>query len=88
VLGCLAAFASDRYCREMLGLDGALGEIDPARLNPNGGAIALGHPLAASGARLVLTLAHELRAQQRRYGLASLCIGGGQGQAVILENAA
>src|SRR5690606_28273858 len=85
VLGCLRAFADDDYCRTELGLDRALGEIDPERLNPNGGAIALGHPIAASGARLVLTLAHELRARGARHGLASLCIGGGQGQAVVLE---
>jgi acetyl-CoA C-acetyltransferase/acetyl-CoA acyltransferase len=87
VLGCLIAFASDKYCREKVGLPGALGEIDPKRLNVNGGAIALGHPIAASGARLVLTLAHELRSQGKRYGLATMCIGGGQGQAVVLEAA-
>jgi acetyl-CoA C-acetyltransferase len=56
-------------------------------VNPNGGAIALGHPIAASGTRLLLTLAHELRRQGKRYGLAALCIGGGQGQATILEAA-
>jgi acetyl-CoA C-acetyltransferase len=87
VLGCLRAFASEAYCRTSLGLPRALGEIDPARLNVNGGAIALGHPIAASGARLLLTLAHELRKQQKRHGLAALCIGGGQGQAMILEAA-
>ena len=87
VLACERAFASERFCREQLGLPRALGEIDPQLLNVNGGAIALGHPIAASGARLVLTLAHELRARGKRYGLASLCIGGGQGQAVILEAA-
>jgi acetyl-CoA acetyltransferase family protein len=87
VLGCLQAFASDQYCRERLGLAAAMGEIDPARLNVNGGAIALGHPIAASGARLALTLAHELRRQNKRYGLAALCVGGGQGQAMILEAA-
>ena len=83
----MRAFASDGYCRDKLGLAKAIGEIDPARLNVNGGAIALGHPIAASGARLLLTLAHELRRQNKRYGLASLCIGGGQGQAMILEAA-
>ncbi len=87
VLGCLRAFADDDYCRTELGLTGALGELDPARVNVNGGAIALGHPIAASGARLVLTLAHELREQGRRLGLATLCVGGGQGQAVVLEAA-
>jgi acetyl-CoA acetyltransferase family protein len=87
VLGCLQAFASEGYCREKLGLASALGEVDPARLNVNGGAIALGHPIAASGARLLLTLAHELRRQNKRWGLAALCVGGGQGQAMILEAA-
>ena len=87
VLGCQRAFADERYCRDVVGLDGALGELDPDRLNVNGGAIALGHPIAATGARLLLTLAHELRDRGSRYGLATLCVGGGQGQAVVLEAA-
>ena len=62
-------------------------DIDMDRLNVNGGAIALGHPLAASGTRLVLTLLYELRRRNKRYGLASACIGGGQGIAMIVENA-
>jgi acetyl-CoA acetyltransferase len=62
-------------------------DLDPDTVNVNGGAIALGHPLGASGARLVLTLAHELALRQRRYGLASMCIGVGQGIACILERA-
>ncbi|MGK0203427.1 MAG: acetyl-CoA acetyltransferase family protein [Planctomycetota bacterium] len=87
VLGCLKAFADDDYCRKAVGLEAALGQLDPARVNINGGAIAIGHPIAATGARLLLTLAHELRQQNARYGLATLCIGGGQGQAIILEAA-
>jgi acetyl-CoA acetyltransferase family protein len=87
VLGCRAAFASDDYCQQQLGLDGALGTIPDDCLNINGGAIALGHPIAATGARLVLALAHQLRDGDRRYGLATLCVGGGQGQAVVLEAA-
>ncbi|HEX6812105.1 MAG TPA: acetyl-CoA C-acyltransferase [Planctomycetota bacterium] len=87
VLGCLRAFANDDYCRRELGAAGAIGAIDPAILNVNGGAIALGHPIAATGARLLLTLAHSLRQRGKRYGLATLCIGGGQGQAVVLEAA-
>ena len=59
--------------------------IDPDRLNVNGGAIALGHPLGCSGARLVTTLVHEMRRRQARYGLASLCVGGGMGAAMIVE---
>jgi acetyl-CoA acetyltransferase family protein len=87
VLGCMRAFESDGYCRDELGLPGALGTLDPERLNVNGGAIALGHPIAASGARLVLTLAEELRRRHQAIGLAALCVGGGQGQAVVLEAA-
>ena len=60
-------------------------ELDPEKVNPNGGAIALGHPLGASGARLVVTLAHQLRRTGGRYGLATMCIGVGQGIAVVLE---
>ncbi|MBL8725295.1 MAG: thiolase family protein [Planctomycetes bacterium] len=86
-LACQAAFADPAYCRTHLGLAAPLGELDPERLNRNGGAIALGHPIAATGARLVLTLAHELRTRGARYGLATLCIGGGQGQAAVLEAA-
>jgi acetyl-CoA acetyltransferase family protein len=87
VLACQRAFADDDYCRRELGLPAALGAIDPERLNVHGGAIALGHPIAATGARLLLTLAHELRLRGRRHGLAALCVGGGQGQAVVLEAA-
>jgi len=61
-------------------------EIDTARLNVHGGAIALGHPLAATGLRLTLTLARQLRAANLRYGVAAACIGGGQGMAVLIEN--
>jgi acetyl-CoA acetyltransferase family protein len=63
-------------------------DIDMDKLNVNGGAIALGHPLAASGTRLVLTVLHELRRRQKRYGLATACIGGGQGIAMIVESLA
>jgi acetyl-CoA acetyltransferase len=62
--------------------------VDMERLNVNGGAIALGHPLAASGTRLVITLLYELRRRRKRYGLASACIGGGQGIAIIVESLA
>lgn len=61
-------------------------EIDEQRLNVHGGSIALGHPLAATGLRLTLTLARQLRAANQRYGIASACIGGGQGMAVLIEN--
>ena len=59
--------------------------IDPARLNVNGGAIALGHPLGCTGAKLTATLLHELRRRSARYGLVSMCVGGGMGAAGIFE---
>ena len=62
--------------------------IDPERVNVNGGAIAIGHPLGMSGARLVVSLLHELRRRGGRYGLATLCIGVGQGQAALFERPA
>jgi 3-oxoadipyl-CoA thiolase len=61
-------------------------EPDPERVNPNGGAIALGHPLGASGARLIATLVHELVRRKARYGLATMCIGVGQGISTVVEN--
>ena len=61
--------------------------LDPERVNVNGGAIALGHPLGMSGARLVVSLVHELRRRGGRYGLATLCVGVGQGQAALFEAA-
>ena len=59
--------------------------LEEAKVNVNGGAIALGHPLGASGARLVVTLLHELRRRNGRYGLATMCVGVGQGQAALFE---
>jgi acetyl-CoA C-acetyltransferase len=61
--------------------------LDPAIVNVNGGAIAIGHPLGMSGARLVVSLLHELRRRAGRYGLATLCVGVGQGQAALFERA-
>ncbi|MBD2837195.1 thiolase family protein [Pseudomonas sp. JM0905a] len=63
-------------------------ELDPQRLNRHGGAIALGHPLAATGLRLVHSVARQLKARSTRYGIAAACIGGGQGMALLLENPA
>ena len=85
VLACLAAARSERFGRDELGLGGALGTIPEDRLNVNGGAIALGHPVGSSGARLLLTTLHEMRRRGARLGLASLCVGGGQGAAFVLE---
>lgn len=85
VLGCLAAWESDEYCRTHFGLDRAFGRLDRGKLNVDGGAIAVGHPIGASGARVVL---HALKVLERTGGkraVASLCIGGGQGGAMLLE---
>lgn len=79
------AFESDTFARTYLDRDRAIGAIDEERLNVNGGAVALGHPVGATGTRLVITLLHELRRRHARRGLASLCVGGGQGAALALE---
>jgi acetyl-CoA acetyltransferase family protein len=78
---------NEAFAAQILAVVKELG-IDEEKLNVNGGAIALGHPLAASGTRLLITLLYELRRRNKRYGLASACIGGGQGIAMIVENAA
>jgi len=88
VLACQKAFESDSFAAKELGLGHALGAIDPAKLNRNGGAIALGHPVGATGARLLLTAAHELAVTDKSLALATLCIGGGQGGAFVLERVA
>jgi acetyl-CoA C-acetyltransferase len=85
VIAVLEAWKSDDYCRRELGLLAALGEVDPARLNVDGGAVAIGHPVGMSGARIVLHLLHVLRREGGRRGIATLCIGGGQGGAMLLE---
>ncbi|WEG11467.1 acetyl-CoA C-acetyltransferase [Pullulanibacillus sp. KACC 23026] len=78
---------NEAFSAQYLAVEKAL-ELDREKTNVNGGAIALGHPVGASGARLLLTLAYELRNRGKRYGLASLCIGGGQGIAMVIENQA
>ncbi|MGZ3711916.1 MAG: thiolase family protein [Bdellovibrionota bacterium] len=87
-IAVLKAINSREWCKEKLGIDQAMGEIDPAKLNPNGGAVALGHPVGASGARIVLTALKELKRSGKQFGLSSLCIGGGQGGAVVVERGA
>lgn len=84
VLACIAAWQDDEWCREHLGTP-ALGRLDEDRLNVDGGAIAIGHPVGASGARIVLHLLHALRARKLRRGMAAICIGGGQGGAMLVE---
>lgn len=86
VLGCLAAWKSDEYCRKHFGMDKAMGTIDENKLNVDGGGIALGHPVGASGARIVLHLAKTLRRENAKSGIATICIGGGQGGAMLIEN--
>lgn len=88
VIACQKAFASKEFAKDKLGLSEAVGEVSPQKLNVNGGAIALGHPVGATGSRLVVTLAKEMEKRNVQFGLATLCIGGGQGGAVILEREA
>jgi acetyl-CoA C-acetyltransferase len=83
VLACLAAWQDEGYCRDQLGLDAPLGQLDQGLLNSDGGAIAIGHPVGASGARIVLHLLHRLQPGQK--GIATICIGGGLGGAMLLE---
>jgi acetyl-CoA C-acetyltransferase/acetyl-CoA acyltransferase len=78
--------AKDQKLSSRFGIEEVVGEIPMEKLNVNGGAIALGHPVGSTGSRLVVTLAHELKRRNAKYGMASLCIGGGQGGAVIIEN--
>lgn len=76
---------NEAFSAQVIGCERELG-IDRNKLNVNGGAIAIGHPLAATGLRLSLTLAYELQRRKQRYGIASACIGGGQGTALLIEN--
>ena len=85
VLGCLAAWRDEKYCREELGLDRALGSLNEEKLNVDGGAIALGHPVGASGTRIVLHLLKVLKRNNKKRGIASICIGGGLGGAMLVE---
>ena len=85
VVGCQRAAKDATYCREKLGRDSALGEIPDEILNVNGGAIALGHPVGVTGARLVLTALKELGRRKAKRALLSLCVGGGQGGALWVE---
>lgn len=85
VLACLAAWEDDDFCRDVLGLDSTFGRIERDRLNVDGGAIALGHPVGTSGNRIVLHLANAMKAQGEKRGIATECIGGGLGGAMLLE---
>ena len=85
VIGCERAWQSAEYCTQELGLPGALGALDAGRLNVDGGAIALGHPVGASGARIVLHVLNVLKRTGGRRGMAAICIGGGLGGAMLIE---
>jgi acetyl-CoA C-acetyltransferase len=85
VLCTLRAFESADYCKHRLGRDKPLGSIDPAKINVNGSSLAVGHPFAATGARLVATLAKLLEQKGRGRGLISICTAGGMGVTAILE---
>ena len=85
VLGCLAAWRDEKYCKEELGVDSSIGELNREKLNVDGGAIALGHPVGASGTRIVLHLLKTLRRNKAKRGIACICIGGGLGGAMLVE---
>ncbi len=80
------ALNSKKFCEEKLGRTSPVGELREDRLNVNGGAIALGHPVSTSGGRLIMTLSYEMKRRNINLGLATLCVGGGQGAAFIIEN--
>ncbi len=88
VIACQKAMDSKTFAQEKLGRSDKLGEITMDMLNVNGGAIALGHPVGATGTRLVITLMKEMQRRNVQFGLATLCIGGGQGGAIVLEREA
>lgn len=85
VLACQRVMR-DQKLSSKWGINETIGELSDDKLNVNGGGIALGHPVGSTGSRLVVTLAHELKRRNQKYGLATLCIGGGQGGATIIEN--
>jgi len=85
VLSCLAAWQDEDYCKKELKLDGTLGELNMNKLNIDGGGVSIGHPVGASGARIVLHLMNILERTNTKRGIASLCIGGGQGGAMMIE---
>lgn len=85
VLGCIRAWNDKEFCQRHFGMDKAMGELDPSTLNVDGGAIAIGHPVGASGARIVLHLLHVLQRNNAKRGIAAICIGGGQGGSMLIE---
>jgi acetyl-CoA C-acetyltransferase len=85
VVGCLKGWADEKYCKEELGLDHAFGTMDQEKLNVDGGAVSIGHPVGASGARIVMHLINVMRRNKAKRGVATICIGGGQAGAMLIE---
>ena len=85
VIACERAMDSDEFCKEKLGLSQKMGAINPEILNVNGGAIAMGHPLGCTGAKLSTQMFNELRRRKKKYGIVTACVGGGQGIAGVWE---
>lgn len=85
VLGCVAAWKDKAFCKDRFDSSKTFGALNMSRLNVDGGAVAMGHPIGASGARIVLHLLHVLERNNAKRGIASICIGGGQGGAMLIE---
>lgn len=85
VIACKKAFESEEFAKKELGLDSAIGKIDDKILNVNGGGISLGHPVGMSGSRIIIHALKELKRRKKQTAIASLCVGGGQGGACLLE---
>ena len=85
VLCTLRAWESEDYCRQRLGLDAPLGRIDPEKINPVGSSLATGHPFAATGARIIATVAKQLAERGGGRALVSICTAGGMGVVAIVE---
>lgn len=86
VLACVQAWQQEEYCQKTLGLETVMGEIPYEKLNIDGGGVSMGHPVGASGARIILHLCKVLQRTNAKQGMASLCIGGGQGGAMLIQN--
>lgn len=85
IVACERAFSSDEFAKAFLDRPKKVGELDRAAMNAHGGAIALGHPVGMTGTRLVVHTLKELRRRNKNTGLATLCVGGGQGASLLLE---
>jgi len=86
VLATLRAIESKEFAKDKLGLGSAIGKIDPSKLNPNGGSVAVGHPFGATGGRLILQSLHQLRESGKQFGLISVCAAGGLGAVMVVES--